>query len=116
MSLENFEISDQSVLKPIQNNVDVILEDGEQLCPQCNGNRTVIAYNRFQGKQVKVMCGACLGKGKMDWLEIVTGVKNDRSLDICGSSSASSTSSSESSETVTSINPIKRGLKKFFHG
>jgi hypothetical protein len=93
-----------------ENNSNVILNDGDQLCFQCNGKRVVHAYNTHSRKTVEVLCGACLGKGKLDWLEMVTGAKDDHlnqfeNLDSCSCSSSQwSTSSSQNQiEVVATI-------------
>jgi hypothetical protein len=89
----------EAVEKPLQQDLKVILNDGEQLCPQCNGAKVVRAYNSFERRSINVLCGACLGKGKLDWLEMVTGPKDDHLYINGGSSSCSSSGTSGSSSS-----------------
>lgn len=50
------------------------LKDGEKLCPKCKGKgRTRVFY--FHDHCDSLMCNKCYGKGKLDWVEQIVGVK-----------------------------------------
>jgi hypothetical protein len=65
------------------------LEDGDVICKSCNGtgieeikNEYVEYYDRGFVHKVPslssiVFCKKCLGSGKLDWIENVTGKKSD---------------------------------------
>jgi DnaJ-class molecular chaperone len=50
------------------------LNEGEEFCPKCKGRGQVPLIN-IETKTVRyyLRCSYCLGKGKLDWVEMATG-------------------------------------------
>jgi hypothetical protein len=46
------------------------LEEGECLCPKCNGVGEVYTSKGIQGNTI---CTKCWGAGKLDWIEMIMG-------------------------------------------
>lgn len=63
------------------------LEEGEQICPKCNGSSASILKRNY--------CKFCLNSGKVDWIENITGKTNIIPITI----------------EKTKLNPISRKLK-----
>ena len=54
----------------------IILQEGEQFCPKCKGKGLVRIKNATSiGAKFSLKCDKCLGDGKIDWIEKVTGKK-----------------------------------------
>jgi len=47
------------------------LNDGEIICSKCDGSG--VHYNRMDISTF--VCSKCLGRGKLDWIENIVGVK-----------------------------------------
>jgi DnaJ-class molecular chaperone len=54
----------------------IFLKDGEQFCDKCGGWGVVSRTNPNK-KVTRLTCSKCLGEGKLDWVEKVTGKKAD---------------------------------------
>jgi len=53
----------------------VDLKEGEIVCDKCSGTgRTEVKRNSINF-YASGMCPKCLGKGKLDWIENITGIK-----------------------------------------
>lgn len=51
----------------------VFLDEGEMLCPKCRGKgRIPIKEKNLNILKTTLECDYCLGKGKTDWVEILT--------------------------------------------
>ena len=57
----------------IKNYIEI--EEGEELCPKCKGKGRVNVPSVVKFYNVTLCCDKCLGDGKIDWLEKVTGKK-----------------------------------------
>ena len=59
------------------------LDIGEEVCPACKGTGEHLVdfpvINPTKGiperMKINFVCEVCLGKGKLDWIEKITGVK-----------------------------------------
>lgn len=60
-----------SCLNTYKNKI-IHLQPGEEFCWKCDGLGE-IETTRFDNKIRKLQCSVCLGKGKLDWVEKVTG-------------------------------------------
>ena len=60
------------------------LNDGEIICPQCNGtgepNNNMIKAHEIRYDLVPLHCDKCYGNGKLNWVENIVGKKHKRSL------------------------------------
>lgn len=55
-------------------NVVLELEEGETICPECNGQGMKKIFNdRPTQFSSRIACKKCLGDGKFDWVEKVMG-------------------------------------------
>ena len=54
------------------------LKDGETICPVCNGNGeyTTVDVNENGIISQYNTCKKCLGHGKLDWVEVIVGKRN----------------------------------------
>jgi len=64
----------------------VSLKEGEEFCKKCKGKGVVLApgtfrHHPFTSKINKLKCNICLGDGKIDWIEKVTGKPKISALD-----------------------------------
>ncbi len=50
------------------------LEPGEMICPKCNGKSHYQSWGNV-ANHFKPPCSKCLGTGKVDWIENITGKK-----------------------------------------
>ena len=56
----------------------IVLSEGEEFCKKCRGRGVVYAPGKlknpsFTTKVYPLRCNECLGDGKIDWIEKVTG-------------------------------------------
>ena len=51
------------------------LKEGEVLCDECNGSGNKAKWDQIPDYKCYLECDKCLGKGKLDWIENVVGVK-----------------------------------------
>ena len=51
------------------------LEAGEVLCPDCKGSSNQARWDIMPDYRVYLECKTCNGKGKVDWIEAIVGVK-----------------------------------------
>ncbi len=51
------------------------LKEGEVLCPDCKGSSNQARWDIMPDYKVYLECKTCRGKGKMDWIEAIVGVK-----------------------------------------
>ncbi len=49
----------------------VDLEEGEVICPKCNGSGS---EPKIHDRIVAGKCSKCFGKGKLDWIENIVGI------------------------------------------
>jgi DnaJ-class molecular chaperone len=59
------------------------LQEGEQFCKKCSGkgvvpNKNKIYYSSVFPKLKYLTCSECLGDGKIDWIEKITGKENGK--------------------------------------
>lgn len=66
----------ETILAPIQKEIEVDEDRGEIICPRCEG-RGAIDVARMDGSLTggTCICDKCWGKGKLDWIEQATGVE-----------------------------------------
>lgn len=51
-------------------NMFIYIDEGEELCPKCNGKGIVPLKEVFKTKKVRnLTCSRCYGKGKIDWVQ-----------------------------------------------
>jgi len=53
----------------------VIVKEGEELCPECNGYGIEVG-SILNIKDHKKICFKCSGHGKVDWIEKAVGIKD----------------------------------------
>lgn len=55
----------------------IYLDEGEDFCKKCDGKGRVMSKNKvFEStNRYSLICDKCLGCGKIDWLEKITGKK-----------------------------------------
>lgn len=83
----------------IEPHINVRLNAGDVICPKCGGTgkqRADLIAKFFEGPK----CTKCWGAKKLDWIEAITGRKQEE--EYMSSSSSSSVSSTQVSSTVTS--------------
>ena len=56
------------------------LKEGEVQCSECHGSGNRAKWNQIPDYKCYLMCDKCNGKGKMDWIEAVVGVKPEPNL------------------------------------
>jgi len=62
----------------ISYSIGIDLKDGEIICPKCGGSR-ILCTKEYE-RTIIQMCTKCLGDGKLDWVERITG-KNKQYYD-----------------------------------
>lgn len=56
----------------------ITLEEGEEFCKECNGIGLISKKRNMSNIKMKthyLICKKCMGDGKVDWIEKVTGKK-----------------------------------------
>jgi len=63
----------------------IYLKEGEEFCEKCKGKGMVTIKGKFRNpfdtKYHTLRCDVCLGDGKIDWIEKVTGKPKMSALD-----------------------------------
>lgn len=83
----------------------VVINEGEELCPECNGKGQIPCINH-ETKTIKniLRCHNCQGKGKLDWIEKVVGVKPVVNFDMWMDKAAEELAKSVDRQILKSLN------------
>ena len=77
----------------------ITLRKGEEFCKKCKGKGLVSSKGKFHNlpftkKYHTLICHVCLGDGKIDWIEKITGKPKTKTMDNTGSCTGPCTQSS----------------------